>query len=71
MSRTHVRQLLQDAQDRGLIRLSGHGGRVVEVLPPGWLCIDRFVADGMSGHDLTGALALKEIETGIELAQAV
>lgn len=61
VSRTHVRQLLQDAQARGLIALSGPGGHDARILAPGWLCIDRFVADGMSGHDLTGALALKQI----------
>lgn len=63
VSRTHVRQLLRDAQERDLIRLSGLGGHAVEIRPSGWRCIDRFVADGMSGHDLTGAVALREIET--------
>lgn len=62
VSRTHVRQLLRDAKARGLIEIAGSGGQGVEILTPGWLCIDRFVADGMSGHDLTCALALKQIE---------
>lgn len=62
VSRTHVRQLLRDAEARGLIEMSCPGGQGVDILTPGWLCIDRFVADGMSGHDLTGALALKQIE---------
>lgn len=71
VSRTHVRQLLKDAEARGLIRLSGVGGRVVEILPSGWLCIDRFVADGMSGHDLTGALALRELDASRKDAVAL
>lgn len=61
VSRTHVRKLLRDAQERELIRITGPRGHSVEILPQGWLCIDRFVADGMSGHDLTGALALREM----------
>jgi hypothetical protein len=57
ISRTHVRQLLRDAQDRGLVTLSGRGGQRITLLSPMWRALDRFIADGMSGHDLTGAAA--------------
>ena len=63
ISRTHVRQLLRDAEQRGLLRLSGRGGRDVVLLPALWRALDRFVAYGMSGHDLTGAAARKAMQT--------
>ena len=63
ISRTHVRQLLRDAEQRDLLRLSGRGGRDVTLLPALWRALDRFVADGMSGHDLTGAAARKAMAT--------
>lgn len=52
VSRTHVRQLLQDAEQAGLVALSGRGGRFVELKPPVLEAFDRFLAEGMSGHDL-------------------
>lgn len=33
LSRSHVRTLMRDAETAGLIRLHGHGGRLVEILP--------------------------------------
>lgn len=57
ISRTHVRQLLKDAQELGLISLAGKGGRGISLMEPMWSALDRFVAEGMSGHDLTGAAA--------------
>lgn len=61
VSRTHVRQLLQDAANLDLLTLSGRGGHVLELKPAGWACLDRFIADGMSNHDLTGGLALRAL----------
>lgn len=61
VSRTHVRQLLRDAQDRQLLRLAGRGGQEIILLPALWNAVDRFVADGMSGHDLTGSVARRAI----------
>jgi hypothetical protein len=58
VSRTHVRTILQDAELAGLVGLSGEGGRLVELKPALLQAFDRFVADGMSGHDLLFRLAL-------------
>jgi len=61
VSRTHVRRLLEDAADLGLLHLSGRGGWVTGLSERGWTCLDHFIADGMSGHDLTGGLALRAL----------
>lgn len=61
ISRTHVRQLLRDAQDRGLVRLAARGGQDLTLLEPMWGALDRFVAEGMSGHDLTGRVACRSL----------
>jgi len=58
VSRTHVRGLLQDAEQAGLISLSGRGGRFVEPKPAILQAFDRFVAESMSGHDLLFRLAI-------------
>jgi DNA-binding MarR family transcriptional regulator len=58
VSRTHVRTMLQDAERAGLVALSGHGGRLVELKPAVLTAFDRFIADSMSGHDLLHRIAL-------------
>jgi DNA-binding MarR family transcriptional regulator len=58
VSRTHVRSLLQDAEQAGLVALSGQGGRLVELKPAILRAFDRFIADSMSGHDLLHRIAL-------------
>ena len=58
VSRTHVRALLQDAEQAGLVALSGQGGRLVELKPAVLRAFDRFLADSMSGHDLLHRIAL-------------
>jgi len=58
VSRTHVRALLQDAEQAGLVALSGQGGRLVELKPAVLAAFDRFLADSMSGHDLLHRIAL-------------
>lgn len=65
VSRTHVRQLLRDAQDRQLLRLTSRGGQDIELLPALWKAVDRFVADGMSGHDLTGGVARRAVAVNV------
>lgn len=60
VSRTHVRKILQEAQRGGLLRLSKDGGRFVEVMPALVQAFDRFLADGMSGHDLIYKLAVEQ-----------
>lgn len=57
VSRTHVRLLLEDAERAGLVGLSGRGGWSVELKPAILSAFDRFVAAGMSGHDLLFRIA--------------
>jgi hypothetical protein len=61
VSRTHVRAMLQDAERAGLARLSGRGGRLVELMPSVRQAFARFVADSMSGHDLLFQIATKQM----------
>jgi hypothetical protein len=56
VSRTHVRTILLEAQDAGLVRLHGRGGHQVEILPLFWSSYDRGIAAGMYGHDMVHAL---------------
>jgi hypothetical protein len=59
VSRTHVRELLQDAERAQLVALSGRGGRLVELKPAVWQAFDRFVAESMSGHDMLFKIAAR------------
>jgi hypothetical protein len=52
VSRTHVRQLLVAAEAAGLVELTIHGTRRVQVLPRQWTSYDRGMAVGMYLHDL-------------------
>ena len=52
VSRTHVRGLLGAAEDRGLLKLHGRGGRRVELLPRMWASHDAGMARGMYFHDI-------------------
>ena len=61
VSRTHVRSILQDAGQAGLVALTGQGGRLVELKPAILRAFDRFIADSMSGHDLLHRIALSRI----------
>jgi len=51
ISRTHVRKILQEAQDAGLVRLHGRGGHQVEILPRLWTSYDHGLAVGLALHD--------------------
>jgi hypothetical protein len=64
VSRTHVRTLLHDAEQAGLVSLSGQGGRLVELKPAIIRAFDRFIADSMSGHDLLYRIALSRMTGG-------
>lgn len=55
ISRTHVRRLLRDAEEEGLLRLS-QGGVVVQ--PPLIASFDRFLADCMAGFHFLSQLAV-------------
>jgi hypothetical protein len=57
ISRTHVRMILVEAQDAGLVRLDGRGGHRVQILPALLLSYDRGLAAGMLSHDMVHALA--------------
>lgn len=52
VSRTHVRQLLAAAEERGLLKLHARGGRRVELLPRMWTSHDAGMARGMYFHDV-------------------
>lgn len=65
ISRTHIRAILSEAQDAGLVRLDGRGGQRVEVLPRLWESFDRGLAAGMLSHDMVHALVV-----GRRIAQA-
>jgi hypothetical protein len=54
-SRTHVRQVLTDAEAAGLVRLHSRGGHDVEILPALWAGHDRGLAIGMRLHDMVYA----------------
>jgi hypothetical protein len=52
VSRTHVRQMLEAAEEAGLVKLHARGGRCVEILPRHWSSYDRGMAAGMYIHDM-------------------
>ena len=52
VSRTHVRRLLNAAQDAGLVKLHARGGHRVEILPRLWASHDRGISGGMYFHDI-------------------
>lgn len=60
VSRTHVRKILQEAERRGLVHLTRDGGQFVQLTPELVEAFDRFLAAGMSGHDLIYNLALRQ-----------
>ena len=72
ISRTHVRTILIEAQDAGLVRLDGRGGHRVQVLPALLTSYDRGLAAGMLSHDMVHALATRRcIDTRVATAHAV
>jgi hypothetical protein len=62
VSRTHVKNLLEEAETLGLVRLSGKGGHELELLPAVIKAFDHLIADSLPIHDLTYRIALKQIE---------
>jgi hypothetical protein len=57
ISRTHVRQMLTDAEAASLVKLHTRGGRRVELLPRLWQSHDRSVATMMYLSDMSYVLA--------------
>jgi hypothetical protein len=58
VSRTHVRDVLLDAERAGFVCLAGRGGHLVQLTPAVMQVFDRFLADSMSGNDLMYQLAV-------------
>ena len=59
VSRTHVRNLLEAAEEMDLVRLTKTRGQLIELKPAVLQAFDRLVADAMSGFDLCYQLALR------------
>jgi hypothetical protein len=59
VSRTHVRNLMRDAEAAGLVRISGRGGRNITILPRFWASYDRGLAIGMYLHDAVNIVAMR------------
>jgi DNA-binding MarR family transcriptional regulator len=57
MSRSHVRNVLRDAEDAGLMERSGPRGVFHHVTPRCVASFDRFVAEALSSSDLSCVLA--------------
>lgn len=60
VSRTHVRNLMNAAAAAGLVRITGRGGRSIEILPRFWASYDRGLAVGMYLHDAVNLVAMRE-----------
>lgn len=60
VSRTHIRNLMMSAEQAGLVRIVGRGGRSIEILPRHWTSYDRGLAVGMYLHDAVNLLAMRE-----------
>jgi DNA-binding FadR family transcriptional regulator len=58
VSRTHVRKILEQAEQAGLLHLTKKGGQFVQLTRELIDAYDRFIAAGMSGHDLIYKLTL-------------
>lgn len=63
VSRTHVRQLLSAAEERELVEID-QVRRQITLRPRLLTSLDRFIAEGMSNHDLTGAAARRQYGLG-------
>lgn len=61
VSRTHVRKLLIEAENAGLVKLHARGGQCVEVLPRLIESHDRSIANGMFIHDLAYVATTKHL----------
>jgi len=59
VSRTHVRNLMKDAEAAGLVRITGKGGHSILILPRFWASYDRGLAVGMFLHDAVNIVAMQ------------
>lgn len=60
VSRTHVRNLMEDAEKAGLVRITGRGGHSILILPRFWASYDRGLAVGMYLHDAVNLVAMRQ-----------
>jgi hypothetical protein len=60
VSRTHIRNLMNSAEAAGLVRITGRGGRSIEILPRHWASYDRGLAVGMYLHDAVNLVVMRE-----------
>jgi hypothetical protein len=68
VSRTHVRNLLVEAEAAGLVRLHSRGGHRVEILPRLWDSHDRGIAFGMQLNDMVYVAAARAISNASTVA---
>ncbi|HVI99132.1 MAG TPA: hypothetical protein VM657_08710 [Sphingomonas sp.] len=61
VSRAHVRRTLAAANTAGLLRFDATDDRGITFAPALWSAIDRFLAEALERHDLTGAIALRAL----------
>jgi hypothetical protein len=59
VSRTHVRNLMKDAEMAGLVKITGKGGHSILILPRFWASYDRGLALGMYLHDAVTLVAMQ------------
>lgn len=59
VSRTHVRNLMKDAERAGLVRITGRGGHSILILPRFWASYDRGLTVGMYLLDAVNVLAMQ------------
>lgn len=63
VSRTHVRRLLREAEANGWLTSASEGPRTVRLHRSLLQGLDRFIAEGMANHDLTGRAAVRLMDT--------
>ena len=59
VSRTHVRNLMGNAESAGLVRITGRGGHSILIQPRFWASYDRGLALGMYLHDAVSLVAMR------------
>lgn len=64
VSRTHVRNLMANAEAAGLVRITGRGGHSILILPRFWASYDRGLAVGMYLHDAVNLVAMRQWAKG-------
>lgn len=68
ISRTHVRNLLVEAETAGLVRMHSRGGHRVEILPRLWDSHDRGIAFGMQLNDMVYVSTARAISNASTVA---